>query len=97
MGNNYRFNVDHRKYFNSNIDFINVMKVSKKNNRLTLMYHFNPIEDCSLFKNMETQHLFKQREKKTKFRTFSELLKRKNRKYNEKGMYNYVFGLMMMK
>ena len=26
------------------------------------MYHFNPIEDCSLFNKMETQHLYNKEE-----------------------------------
>ena len=46
------------KYFQSNKDYMNVMKVSKKYNDLTQMYHFNPISDTSLFINMETQHLY---------------------------------------
>ena len=45
------------KYFESNNDYINVMKVSKKYKELVQMYHFNPISDCSLFENMETQYL----------------------------------------
>ena len=46
------------KYFESNNDFINVMKVSKKYHDLTQMYHFNPISDYSLFENMETQYFY---------------------------------------
>ena len=33
------------KYFESNNDYINVMKVCKRYEQLTQMYHFNPIED----------------------------------------------------
>ena len=31
------------KYFKSNNDFINIMKVNKKYKELVAMYHFNPI------------------------------------------------------
>ena len=34
------------KYFKTNKDFINVMKLTKKYHDLTQMYHFNPISDC---------------------------------------------------
>ena len=33
------------KYFETNNDYINVMKVCKRYEQLTQMYHFNPIED----------------------------------------------------
>ena len=46
------------KYFESNGDYINVMKLTKRYHDLTQMYHFNPIQDCSLFENMETQYLY---------------------------------------
>ena len=36
------------KYFESNKDFINTMKVNKKYHDLTQMYHFNPINDYDL-------------------------------------------------
>ena len=42
------------KYFKSNNDYINVMKVNKKYHDLVEMYHFNPTSDCKLFKNMKT-------------------------------------------
>ena len=47
------------KYFKSNNDFINVMKVCKRYEELVLMYKFNPTADISLFENIQTQH-FKQ-------------------------------------
>ena len=47
------------KYLESNKDFINLMKVSKKYNELVLMYHYNLISDPSLFENMETQYFYK--------------------------------------
>ena len=47
------------KYFKTNNDYINVMKVNKKYHDLAKMYHFNPIRDYELFKKMETQHLYK--------------------------------------
>ena len=46
------------KYFRTNADYINVMKVNEKYKDLTSMYHFNPISDTSLFVNMETQHFY---------------------------------------
>ena len=47
------------KYFESNKDYINVMKVNKKYQQLVSMYHFNPISDISLFENIQTQHFYK--------------------------------------
>ena len=46
------------KYFKSNADYINIMKVCKKYKELVLMYKFNPISDISLFKNIQTQHFY---------------------------------------
>ena len=37
------------KYFLSNKDYINIMKVSKKYHRLVLMYRINPIDQYELF------------------------------------------------
>ena len=42
------------KYFKSNNDYINIMKVNKKYHDLVEMYHFNPINDIYLFSKMET-------------------------------------------
>ena len=53
------------KYFETNDDYINVMKVCKKYHDLVRMYHFNPISECELFENMETQHLYGPEDKKT--------------------------------
>ena len=47
------------KYFKSNNDYINIMKVNKKYNELVEMYYFNLINDYELFKNMKTQHFYK--------------------------------------
>ena len=46
------------KYFKTNNDFINLMKVNKKFKKIVLMYKFNPISDTSLFKRIETQHFY---------------------------------------
>ena len=46
------------KYFISSSDYINTMKLCRKYHDLVEMYHFNPIEDTSLFINMETQHFY---------------------------------------
>ena len=40
------------KYFETNIDYIHVMKLCKRYEQLTQMYHFNPISDCSIFSNI---------------------------------------------
>ena len=53
------------KYFETNDDYINVMKVCKKYHDLVSMYHFNPINECELFENMQTQHLYGPEDKKT--------------------------------
>ena len=47
------------KYFKTSQDFINIMKVNKKYNQLVEMYKYNPISDCSIFPNIETQHFYK--------------------------------------
>ena len=54
------------KYFEKNNDFVNVMKVTKNYCDLTKMYHYNPIEDTSLFENMETQHFYSKQVKSVK-------------------------------
>jgi len=54
------------KYFKTNRDFINLMKVNKQYKDLALMYHFNPIGDTSLFENMETQHFYNKDDVKNK-------------------------------
>ena len=46
------------KYFKSNNDYINVMKVNKKYHDLVKMYHFNPINDYELFSKMQTQPIY---------------------------------------
>ena len=54
------------KYFKTNKDFINIMKVNKKYKELVLMYKFNPISDISLFENIETQHFYNKEDIKNK-------------------------------
>ena len=46
------------KYFEEKVDYINVMKVSKRYHDLVQKYHFNPIQDYSLFENIETQYIY---------------------------------------
>ena len=46
------------RYFESNVYYINIMKVCKKYNDLTKIYYYNNIGDCSLFINIEIQHLY---------------------------------------
>ena len=52
------------KYFERSIDYVNVMKTTKKYKQLTQMYHFNPISDISLFENIETQYLQREKDQK---------------------------------
>ena len=52
------------KYFETNNEFINVMKTGKRYKQLTAMYHFKPISDTTLFDNMETQYFYRQNDKK---------------------------------
>ena len=47
------------KYFESNNDYINIMKMNNKYHELVEMYRFNLINDYYLFKNMKTQHFYK--------------------------------------
>ena len=54
------------RYFNSNEDYINVMKVNKKYKNLTRMYEFNPISDTTMFKHMKIQHFYRSSDKKNK-------------------------------
>ena len=54
------------KYFETNNDFINMMKVTKKYHDLVKMYHFNPIDECELFENMESQYFYKPQDRTTK-------------------------------
>ena len=77
------------KYLESNKDFINVMRVAKKFHEIVEMYHFNPINDYSLFINMETQHFYYKKkitpkpqttQKQTKRSFLSRLLGRYNNK-----------------
>ena len=60
------------KYFEENNDYINVMKTTKKYHDLVSMYHFNPIDDCSLFENMESQYFYSKPKDKTWLTSFFE-------------------------
>ena len=65
---NWRITIDAMmiigKYFEENRDYVNVMRVCKRYRDLVQMYHFNPIRDCELFENMETQYLYLKEDKK---------------------------------
>ena len=67
------------KYFMSNADYINIMKVCKMYKSLVLMYRYNPISDCRLFKNIETQHFYVYRD------VF----------YRNRNMFQYVYWVDM--
>jgi hypothetical protein len=54
------------KYFETNQDFINLMKVCRSYSDIVSAYHFNPISDTSLFENMETQHFYNKDDVKNK-------------------------------
>ena len=54
------------KYFKTNADFINIMKVCKKYQELVLMYKFNPISDIKLFENIQTQYFYNKDDIKNK-------------------------------
>ena len=48
------------KYFQNNMDYINLMKVSKKFKNIVKMYHFNPIDidfNNNLFKNIQSFYI----------------------------------------
>ena len=46
------------KYFQTAQDFINLMKVRRCYKILVEMYRYNPISDATLFKNIQTQHIY---------------------------------------
>ena len=46
------------KYFQTAQDFINLMKVRRCYKVLVEMYKYNPISDATLFKNIQTQHIY---------------------------------------
>ena len=46
------------RYFETNNDFINLVKTSKRYKSLLEIYRFNPIRDRSLFPNVQTLHIY---------------------------------------
>lgn len=83
MENNYKLSIDFimiiGKYFKSNSDFINIMKVCKKYKELVLMYKFNPISNIKLFENIETQHFYNK----------EDIVNKKN------GLYRYIYWYLV--
>ena len=63
------------KYYDNSLDFINNMKVNSKYKDLALLYHFNPINETSLFENMETQHFY----------NYSDIINKKD------NMFKYIY------
>ena len=63
------------KYLRTCADYVNLMRVSKRYSKITKMYKFNPISDCTLFPNIQTQHFYMYRD------IF----------YRNRGMYQYVY------
>ena len=81
------------KYFETNNDFINVMKTAKRYQQLTQMYHFNPIQDYSLFENMEIQHLYEEPKEPNKQSFVSKLFglfNYQNNTIKKEGMNQYI-------
>ena len=76
------------KYFEENEDYVNVMRVSKKYRDLVSMYHFNPIEDCSLFENMESQYFYSKPKDKSWLTTIMGYFGYGGKK---SGMHQYVY------
>ena len=64
------------------------------------MYHFNPISDCNLFINIETQHFYSLKEKVTevkKKRSFIDFfMKEKDKKGYKKEYINMFIGIVLM-
>ena len=50
------------KYFQSNKDYINVMKVNSKYKNITNNFKYNPIPDVSIFPNIQTRYLYSRNE-----------------------------------
>ena len=77
----YRLSIDFvmiiGKYFKKESDYINIVKVCKKYNELLLMYKYNPISNCDLFPNIETQHFY----------LYSDIFYRKRR------MFRYIYWI----
>lgn len=77
----YKLSIDYimivGKYLKSENDYINIIRVCKKYNELLLMYKYNPISNCDLFPNIETQHFY----------NYSDIF------YRKRNMYRYVYWL----
>ena len=65
------------KYFESCNDYINVIKVNSKYKELLLMYKYNPISNCDLFPNIETQHFY----------VYSDIF------YRKRSMFRYIYWI----
>ncbi|KAL7721502.1 hypothetical protein QTN25_001171 [Entamoeba marina] len=53
------------KYFNTETDFINAIQVNSKHMDLLDKFHYNPIPQTRLFKNIQTQYLYSPIDKRT--------------------------------
>ena len=85
------------KYFESNNDCINTMKVAKRYHDLAKMYHFNPIQECELFVNMETQHFYKKEDVNKKKHTILDKVFRRGNNSKKKGMREYIYWYYVKK
>ena len=80
------------RYFKSNSDYINIMKVSKKYQKLVYSYSFNPISECSLFKHMKAQHFYRMNDKKERIMNMEQYIYWYNDKEaEEKAQPNELF------
>ena len=48
------------KYFETKSDFLNIVRLNKKYKGMLECYKYNPISDYRIFKNMRTQHIYKE-------------------------------------
>ena len=79
------------KYFRSNQDFINVMRVNKKYRNLTEIYKYNPISDTSLFVNIKTQHLYTIEDRENMLKDMVCYVHWYKCNYDDTGMDDYIY------
>ena len=65
------------KYLMEECDYINLVKVCKKYKELLLMYKFNPISNCDLFPNIQTQHFY----------SYADIF------YRKRNMFRYIYWI----
>lgn len=99
---NFRLTIDYMmivgKYFESNNDFINTMKINHRYQELVSMYYFNPISDTTLFENLETQHFYNENDLNNQLQDkFRYINWTRNYFYSEKGnLVNKITGFNIL-